>query len=158
MYFIPWVNGKPKGQKAEREKRQSEEAEDTARNDDVQYLDNPGQGERFIARLLTSTHEMRVVDALRVNFHVFGILRQALADYLIPLRAVPNVMGVDEKLAIALQWFGHGLCSKAQGEMYQRSVASVQRARHQVMAGIMMFLYAKYVKLIQRHVHAPSKQ
>jgi hypothetical protein len=64
----------------------------TARNDEVQFCDKPGQGADFINRLLSSTHEMRVVDALRVNVNVFGILKDSLGEMLAPLKQVKNVM------------------------------------------------------------------
>lgn len=122
----------------------------TARNDEVQFCDKPGDGADFIHRLLSSTHEMRVVDALRVNVNVFGILKDSLGEMLAPLKQVKNVMGVDEKLAIALQWMGHGTCARTQRETFQRSPASVLRARHDVLAAIICCLYAKYVKLIRK--------
>jgi hypothetical protein len=124
----------------------------TARNDEVQFQDDKGAGELFIGRLLSSTHEMRIVHALRVNVHVFGILKESLGEMLAPVREVPNAMGADEKLAIALQWMGHGTVLRTQMETFQRSTASCMRARHEVIAAIICCLYAKYVRLIRKSV------
>ena len=62
----------------------------TARNDEVQFQDDKGAGELFIGRLLSSTHEMRIVHALRVNVHVCGILKESLGEMLAPVRKYPH--------------------------------------------------------------------
>jgi len=93
---------------------------------------------------------MHVVDSLRVNVKVFHFLKESLGEMLAPLKRVNNVMDVDEKLAIALQWMGHGTCARAQRETFQRSPASILRARHEVLAAILCCLYSKYVRLIRK--------